>query len=196
MGTGRIGTETTMTGTLAGAAVLASFSGLLAWLYNRLVRLRNLSRSSWSDIDVLLKKRHDLVENLVETVKGYAGYEQATLLGVTEARARAVRAAGPADRGKEEAVLGERVSSLFAVAEKYPVLKASEGYLELQKQFVEIENGIEYARRYYNAVVRDYNTATETFPSNLVAPLFGFRGAEYFRLDSPAERERTDARLS
>ncbi|MGZ8432525.1 MAG: LemA family protein, partial [Candidatus Deferrimicrobiaceae bacterium] len=194
--TGRKGTEATMTGTLIAAAVLASFSDLLAWLYNRLVRLRNLSRSSWSDIDVLLKKRHDLVENLVETVKGYAGYEQATLLGVTEARARAVRAAGPADRGKEEAVLGERVSSLFAVAEKYPVLKASEGYLLLQKQFVEIENGIEYARRYYNAVVRDYNTATETFPSNLVAPRFGFGEAEYFRLDSPAERERTDARLS
>ncbi len=185
-----------MNGTLIAAAVLASLSGLLAWLYNRLVRLRNLSRSSWSDIDVLLKKRHDLVENLVETVKGYAGYEQATLLGVTEARARAVRAAGPADRGKEEAVLGERVSSLFAVAERYPALKASEGYLLLQKQFVEIENGIEYARRYYNAVVRDYNTATETFPSNLVAPLFGFRGAEYFRLDSPAERERVDARMS
>jgi len=185
-----------MTGTLIAAAVLASFSGLLVWLYNRLVRLRNLSRSSWSDIDVLLKKRHDLVENLVETVKGYAGYEQATLLGVTEARARALRAAGPADRGKEEAVLGERVSSLFAVAEQYPVLKASEGYLLLQKQFVEIENGIEYARRYYNAVVRDYNTATETFPSNLVAPLFGFREAEYFRIDSPTERERTDARLS
>ena len=185
-----------MTGTLIAAAALASFSGLLAWLYNRLVRLRNLSLSSWSDIDVLLKQRHDLVGNLVETVKGYAEYEKATVLGVTEARARAVRAAGPADRGKEEAVLGERVSSLFAVAEQYPALKANEGYLLLQKQFVEIENGIEYARRYYNAVVRDYNTATETFPSNLVAPLFGFRGAEYFQLDSPAERERTDARLS
>jgi len=185
-----------MTGTLAAAAVLASFSGFLAWLYNRLVRLRNLSRSSWSDIDVLLKKRHDLVGNLVEAVKGYAEYEQATLLGVTAARSRAVRAAGPAERGKEEAALGERVSSLIALAERYPALKASEGYLALQKQFVEIENGIEYARRYYNAVVRDYNTATETFPSNLVAPMFGFREAEYFRLDSPAERERTDARLS
>ena len=185
-----------MTGTLAAAAVLALFSGLLAWIYNRLVVLRNLSRSSWSDIDVLLKKRHDLVGNLVETVKGYAGYEQATLLQVTESRARAVRAAGPAERGKVEAALGERVSSLFAVAEQYPTLKASEGYLGLQKQLVEIENGIEYARRYYNAVVRDYNTATETFPSNLVAPLFGFREAEYFQLDSPAERERTDAKLS
>ncbi|HSO56567.1 MAG TPA: LemA family protein [Candidatus Nanopelagicales bacterium] len=184
-----------MTGTLIAAAVLASSSGLLAWLYNRLVRLRNLSHASWSDIDVLLKKRHDLVNNLVETVKGYAGYEQATLLGVTEARARAVRAAGPADRGTEEAALGERITSLFAVAEKYPALKAGEGYLQLQKQFVEIEDGIEYARRYYNAVVRDYNTATETFPANLIAPLLGFRGAQFFQLDSPAERERTDARL-
>ncbi|MGZ8441732.1 MAG: LemA family protein [Candidatus Deferrimicrobiaceae bacterium] len=184
-----------MTGMLIAAAALASLSGLLAWLYNRLVRLRNLSLSSWSDIDVLLKKRHDLVENLVETVKGYAEYEQATLLEVTEARARAVRAAGPAERGTEEAALGERITSLFAVAEKYPALKAGEGYLQLQKQFVEIEDGIEYARRYYNAVVRDYNTATETFPANLVAPLLGFREAEYFRLDSPAERERTDARL-
>ena len=184
-----------MTGTLVTAAVLAASSGLLAWLYNRLVRLRNLSLASWSDIDVLLKKRHDLVENLVETVKGYAVYEQATLLGVTEARARAARAAGPAARGKEEAALGERITSLFAVAEKYPALKAGEGYLQLQKQFVEIENGIEYARRYYNAVVRDYNTATETFPANLIAPLLGFRGAQFFQLDSPAERERTDARL-
>jgi len=185
-----------LNGTLIAATVLASLSGLLAWLYNRLVRLRNLSHSSWSDIDVLLKKRHDLVENLVETVKGYAGYEQATLLGVTEARARAVRAAGPSDRGKEEAVLGERVSSLFGVAEQYPALKASEGYLLLQKQFVEIENDIEYARRYYNAVVRDYNTATQTFPSNLVAPRFGFHGAEFFQLDSARERERTDVRFS
>jgi len=184
-----------MTGTLVTAAVLAASSGLLAWLYNRLVRLRNLSRASWSDIDVLLKKRHDLVDNLVETVKGYAGYEQATLLEVTEARARAVRAAGPAERGTEEAALGERITSLFAVAEKYPALKAGEGYLQLQKQFVEIEDGIEYARRYYNAVVRDYNTATETFPANLIAPLLGFRGAQFFQLDSPAERERTDARL-
>ena len=184
-----------MTGTLVTAAVLAASSGLLAWLYNRLVRLRNLSRASWSDIDVLLKKRHDLVGNLVEAVKGYAVYEQATLLGVTEARARAARAAGPAARGKEEAALGERITSLFAVAEKYPALKAGEGYLQLQKQFVEIENGIEYARRYYNAVVRDYNTATETFPANLIAPLLGFLGAQFFQLDSPAERERTDARL-
>jgi len=175
---------------------LAAGIGGGGWLYNRLVRLRNLVRSSWSDIDVLLKKRHDLVGNLVETVKGYADYEKAVLFGVTEARARAIRAAGPGEKGKEEADLGEKLSSLFAVAENYPVLKADESFLALQKQLVELENGIEYARRYYNAVVRDYNTATETFPSNLVAPLLGFERAEFFRVDAPPERERADVRLS
>ena len=182
--------------TIAGLAAVAGISGCLVWLYNRLVRLRNLARSSWSDIDVLLKKRHDLVGNLVETVKGYADYEKDTLIGVTEARARAMRAEGPGKRGKEESALGEKLATLFAVAESYPDLKANESFLELQKQLAEIENGIEYARRYYNAVVRDYNTATETFPSNLVASSFGFGGAEFFQLDSPRERERTDVRLS
>ncbi len=185
-----------MNGTIGLIAAVSVLSGCLVWLYNRLVKLRNLSRSSWSDIDVLLKKRHDLVGNLVETVKGYAEYEQAVIFGVTEARARAMRAAGPGEKGKEEASLGEKLSSLFAVAENYPDLKADESFLTLQKQLVEIENGIEYARRYYNAVVRDYNTATETFPSNLIAPGLGFERAEFFRLDSPQERERTDVRLS
>jgi len=186
----------TMTTALAGLAAVLGLSGYTAWLYNRLGRLRNLARSSWSDIDVQLKKRHDLVENLVETVKGYAAYEKATLLGVTEARARAMRAEGPGEKGKEETVLREKLASLFAVAEGYPDLKANNSFLELQRQLAEIENGIEYARRYYNAVVRDYKTATETFPANAVAPLFGFGPEEFFQLDSPAERERTDVRLS
>jgi len=156
------------TGTIATLAVVSVLSGALVWLYNRLVRLRNLVRSSWSDIDVMLRKRHD----------------------------RAMRAAGPAEKGPEEGTLGRSLSSLFAVAENYPELKASESFLALQKQLAELENGIEYARRYYNAVVRDYNSATETFPSTLVASLFGFAREEFFRLDSPAERERTDVRLS
>ncbi|MBE0603582.1 MAG: DUF2207 domain-containing protein, partial [Deltaproteobacteria bacterium] len=185
-----------MTGTVAIFAAVAGILSFLAWLYNRLVRLRNLSRSSWSDIDVLLKKRHDLVGNLVEAVKGYAAYEKSVLQGVTEARARAMRAEGPGERGKEENLLREKVASLFAVAESYPDLKASESYLLLQKQLAEIENGIEYARRYYNAVVRDYNTAAETFPSNLFSRAFGFGPAEFFQLDAPGERERTDVRLS
>lgn len=185
-----------MTGAVAAVAAVAVILSYLIWLYNRLVRLRNFSRSSWSDIDVLLKKRHDLVGNLVEAVKGYAGFEKAVLQGVTEARARAMRAEGPGEKGKREAALREKLPSLFAVAESYPDLKASESYLMLQKQLAELENGIEYARRYYNAVVRDYNTSTEAFPSNLVAGAFGFAPAEFFQLDSTVERERTDVRLS
>lgn len=186
----------TSIGYTAALAVFAGISGCLVWLYNRLVRLRNLARSSWSDIDVFLKKRHDLVGNLVETVKGYAVHEKTVLLGVTEARARAMRAAGPGEKGKEETVLGETLKSLFAVAERYPDLKASDSFLLLQKQLAELENGIEYARRYYNAVVRDYNSATETVPSNLVALLFGFGREEFFLMESPQERERPDVRFS
>ncbi|MBP2668993.1 MAG: LemA family protein [Deltaproteobacteria bacterium] len=184
------------TGTIGVIAAIAGASVLVAWLYNRLVRLRNLVRSSWSDIDVMLRKRYDLVGNLVETVKGYAAHEKTTLQGVTDARARAMRAAGPGAKGKEEDALGERVASLLAVAEGYPDLKASDSFLTLQKQLAELENGIEYARRYYNAVVRDYNSATETFPSTLVASLFRFTPGEFFRLESPKEGERTDVRLS
>ncbi|HSL91388.1 MAG TPA: LemA family protein [Candidatus Limnocylindrales bacterium] len=185
-----------MTGGIGALAAFAGVFGYLAWLYNRLIRLRNLVRSSWSDIDVLLKKRHDLVGNLVETVKGYAAHEKTVLLGVTEARAKAMRAAGPREKGKEETVLGETLKSLFAVAESYPDLKANTIFLELQRQLAEIENEIEYARRYYNAVVRDYNTSTETFPANVVAPGLGFGRAEFFRIESPPERERTDVRLT
>lgn len=184
------------TRTVAVLIVLAALCGLLVWLYNRLVRLRNLSRASWSDIDVMLRKRHDLVGNLVETVKGYAAFEKSTLLGVTEARTRAMRAAGPGEKGREETVLGDTLRSLFAVAENYPDLKASEPFLSLQKQLVELENDIEYARRYYNAVVRDYNTATETLPSKLVASLFGFDRSDFFQVGSPEERERPDVRIS
>lgn len=183
-------------GAIGAVTAFAGISVIVAWLYNRLVRLRNLARSSWSDIDVMLRKRYDLVGNLVETVKGYAAHERTTLHEVTEARTRAMRAAGPGEKGKEEAALGERLGSLFAVAEGYPDLKASESFLTLQKQLAELENGIEYARRYYNAVVRDYNSATETFPSTLVASLFGFVPGEFFRIESPGEREQTDVRLS
>ena len=183
-------------GTLAPLAAIAGASVYGVLLFNRLVRLRNLVRSSWSDIDVMLRKRHDLVGNLVETVKGYAAHERTTLQAVTETRARAMRAAGPGEKGKEEAALGDRLSSLLALAEGYPDLKASDSFLALQKQLADLENGIEYARRYYNAVVRDFNTATETFPSILVASPFGFTREAFFRLDSAEEGERIDVRLS
>lgn len=156
-------------------------------LYNRLVRLRNTVRSSWSDIGVLLKKRYDLVENLVQTVKGYATHEKTTLLGVTEARGRAMQATSPADKAQAEGIFRETLKSLFAIAEAYPDLKANTNFLQLQNQLKEIEDQIEYSRRYYNAVVRDYNTLTESFPSNLVAGQFGFEKAEFFEPPSAEE---------
>lgn len=174
------------------AAVPAAVLAATAFLYNRLIRLRNTVRSSWSDIDVMLRKRHDLVPNLVEVVKGYAGHEKTTLIGVTEARAEAINAESPEDKAKAENTFSDTLKTLFAIAEGYPDLKADTGFLELQRQLVEIENGIEYARRYYNAVVRDYNTMIEVFPSNLVASGFRFERGKFFELSSREERDRVD----
>ena len=185
-----------MTIPIAVLSVLAILLAAAVLLYNRLVRLRNTLRASWSDIDVLLKKRYDLVPNLVEAVKGYAAHEKRTLESVTEARARAMRAAGPSDKAREENAFTDALQSLFALAEGYPDLKASPGFLDLQRQLVEVENEIEYARRYYNAVVRDYNTMTEAFPSNFVASGFGFAPEKFFELSSPGERERVDVTFS
>jgi LemA protein len=174
-------------------AALAVAAGV-ALLYNRLVRLRNTVASSWSDIGVLLKKRYDLVDNLVETVKGYATHERTVFASVTEARSRAASAASPADRSRAEGAFGQVLGNLFAVAESYPDLKASAGFLGLQQQLRDLEDQIEHARRYYNAVVRDYNTLTESFPSNLIAGSFGFTRAEFF--ESPAPAEKAPPRVS
>ena len=165
------------------------------FLYNRLIRLRNLVRSSWSDIDVFLKKRHDLAGNLVETVKGYAAHEKTTLTGVTEARSMAMQAQSPAQKGEGENALSAAIKSLFAVAERYPDLKANENFLDLQRQLTDLENDIANSRRYYNAVVRDYNTAIETFPANTISSSLGFSKEEFFRLGSEDEREVTNVRF-
>lgn len=154
-------------------------------MYNRLVRLRNTVRSSWSDIDVQLKKRFDLVPAVVETVKGYAKHEKSVFENVTKARSMGMQAATPGEMAKAENMLKDTLKSLFAVAEAYPELKANTNFLQLQTQLGDLENSIESARRYYNAVVRDFNTMTETFPSNLVASSFGFKEAEFFQLESP-----------
>jgi LemA protein len=178
-------------------AVLLGVAGLavaVAVLYNRLVRLRNAVASSWSDIGVLLKKRYDLVDNLVETVKGYATHEKTTLTNVTAARSRAAVAASPGEQSRAEGAFGQLLGSLFAVAENYPDLKASAGFLDLQRQVRDLEDQVEHARRYYNAVVRDYNTLTEAFPSNIVAASFGFAKAEFF--EPPAAAEAAAPRIS
>lgn len=157
-------------------------------IYNRLVRLRNTMKASWSDIDVQCKKRYDLVPNLVETVKGYASHEKSVFENVTQARSMAMQATTPAEMAKAENMLRDTLKSLFAVAEAYPELKANTNFLQLQSQLQELENQIEAARRYYNAVVRDFNTQIEAFPSNLVASVFGFKQGDFFELETPEER--------
>jgi LemA protein len=164
-------------------------------IYNKLVRLRNTVKSSWSDIDVQCKKRFDLVPNLVETVKGYASHERTVFEKVTEARSMAMKATTPAEMAKAENMLKDTLKSLFAVAEAYPELKANTNFLQLQTQLQELENNIEYARRYYNAVVRDYNVLIESFPSNLIASQFSFKQAELFQLETP-EVERKPVKVS
>ncbi len=164
-------------------------------IYNKLVRLRTTVKSSWSDIDVNLKKRYDLVPNLVETVKGYADHEKAVFENVALARSAAMKATAPADKSKSENMFTETLKSLFAVAEAYPQLQANANFMQLQQQLKELEDNIEYSRRYYNAVVRDYNIMTETFPSNLVAGQFKFEKSEFFELEE-AEVERKPTKVS
>lgn len=173
---------------------LAIISFVIA-IYNKLIRLRNTVRSSWSDIDVQLKKRYDLVPNLVETVKGYASHEKYVFEKVTEARSIAMKAKSPADKAKAENMFTETLKSLFAVAEAYPELKANANFMQLQLQLKELEDNIEYARRYYNAVVRDFNILIESFPSNIVATSFNFKQEEFFELETP-EVERKPVKVS
>lgn len=169
------------------------------WIYNRLVRLQQRSRQAFSDIDAQLKRRHDLVPALVETVKGYAAHESTTLEEVTATRAVASDAANaeakPEARVGSENMLAGALRNLFALAESYPELKASERFGLLQTQLADIEDHLQHARRYYNAVVRDLNTAIATFPDMLVARPFGFQALPFFELDSPLERGATKVRF-
>jgi LemA protein len=182
----------TLIGTIA-LAVVVLVLGWLAWTYNRLIRLRNRLKAAWGDVDALLKRRADLIPNLVEAVRGYMGHEERTLSRVTTARANALMAGGTPDntagRAHAENMLTSGMQQLFAVVEDYPDLKASETFLELQRQLAETENDIASGRRYYNAVVRDLNTLRETFPNLLIADPLGFRPGEYFELADLAERE-------
>jgi LemA protein len=169
--------------------VLALLVIFLVGLYNSLVRLNVQCDNAWADIDVQLKRRYDLVPNLVESVKGYAAHEKTTLDAVITARNRAMAAAGPADKAQAENVLSGALSGLFALAEAYPQLRAVESFTSLQNSLAEIENALQNARRYYNAVVRDFNTKIQQIPANLFAGSFGFRPREFFELSAAAERE-------
>jgi LemA protein len=157
--------------------------------YNGFVRLRNLVQESWRQIDVELHRRHDLIPNLVETVKGYAAHERGVFEEVTAARAAAAGAgAGPAQQAEQENVLTQALGRLFAVAEAYPALRASENFQQLQAELTNTEDRIAAGRRFYNANVRELNTKVESFPANVIASMFGFSRAEYFEAEDPAVR--------
>jgi LemA protein len=161
----------------------------LIGMYNGLVRLKVTCDNAWADIDVQLKRRYDLIPNLVETVKGYAAHEKGTLEAVINARNRAMTATGPADKAQAENMLSGALKNLFALAEAYPQLRAIESFTSLQNSLTQIEDSVQNARRYYNAVVRDLNTKIQQFPSNIFAGLLGFKTREFFEISAPAERE-------
>jgi LemA protein len=158
-------------------------------MYNGLIRLRVQCDNAWSDIDVQLKRRYDLVPNLVETVKGYAGHEKGTLEAVVQARNSAMSAQGPAAKADAENMLTGALRQVFALAEAYPQLRAVESFTQLQNTLTSLEDTIQNARRYYNAVVRDLNTKIQVFPSNIIANMFNFKPREFFEVSAPAERD-------
>ena len=165
---------------------------LIVWviaMYNRLVGLRNQVLNGWRQIDVQLKRRHDLIPNLVNTVRGAMEFERDTLTQVMEARARAVSAIGPADAARKEGELTQALGRLFAVAENYPNLKANENVKMLQEELTSTENKVGFARQFYNDISTNFNTSQQTFPSNLLASMFGFKPAGLFELTDAAERQ-------
>ncbi len=175
-------------GIVAVAVVILLIVGV--GLYNKLVEMKNRADNGWADIDVQLKRRYDLIPNLVETVKGYAGHESETLENVIKARKQAVEITGDvAKQAMAENMLTQTLRQLFAVAEQYPNLKANENFMHLQAELTNIEEVLSQARRYYNAVVRDLNTMIERVPSNFVAMIFGFKKRDYFEIEDESIRE-------
>jgi len=186
-----------MTWVLLGIVVLVVLVGIwVAVTYNGFVRLRNLVQESWRQIDVELHRRHDLIPNLVETVKGYAGHERGTLEAVTKARTvAAAPGSTPAEQAQQENMLTGALRQLFAVAEAYPDLKANTNFLDLQRQLAETEDRIAAGRRFYNANVRTLNTKVQSFPDNVVAGMFSFKEAEYFEAEDPEVRRAPEVRF-
>ncbi len=164
--------------------VLVVIAVLLIGMYNSLVQLRVRCDNAWADIDVQLKRRHDLIPNLVETVKGYAAHEKGTFENIARFRSQAMQATSPADKAAAENQLTGALKSLFAVAENYPELKASEEFTQLQGSLSHTEDSIQNSRRYYNAVVRDLNTKIQSFPTNILARMFGFLQRQFFEAEA------------
>jgi LemA protein len=173
--------------------VLAVLVVIVLWAifaYNSFVRMVQRAKEAWADIDVQLKRRYDLIPNLVETVKGYAAHESSVFQNVTEARATAMNATGAAAKGQAENMLSGALKSLFAVSEAYPDLKANQNFLDLQHQLADTEDKIQAARRFYNGNVRDLTTAMQSFPGNIIASTFNFQTMEYFQLDAADQAAR------
>ncbi len=167
-------------------------------MYNSLIRLKNRVDEAWSDIDVQLKRRYNLIPNLVETVKGYASHEKETLTKVTEARAAALKAQESGDaktQAAAENMLSSTLKSIFALSENYPDLKANQNFLQLQKDLTDTEDKIQAARRFYNGNVRDFNTKLQVFPTNIMAKMLGFKSREYFEIENAAERENVKVKF-
>jgi LemA protein len=170
-------------------AVVLLVAILVIALYNRLVRLRNRAENAWAQVDVQLRRRYDLIPNLVETVKGYASHERTTFEEVTKARTAAQQAQTVQDQAKAENILTEAIGRLFAVAEQYPELRATENFQQLQGQLEETEGKIAVSRQVYNDAVLTYDTALETVPTNIVGSMFSFKAREYFEVEEPTARE-------
>ncbi|MCB2185834.1 MAG: LemA family protein [Deltaproteobacteria bacterium] len=171
--------------------LLALALGAAAWavlIYNRLVRNKNLVAEGWSGIDVQLKRRADLIPNLVDTVKGYMAHERGVLEDLTRLRGESLAAREPADRQKAEQALSGALGNIMALAENYPDLKASQNFLEVQQALAEVEDQIQLSRRYYNGAVREMNILVESFPSKIIADYFGFQTREFFELENPADK--------
>lgn len=177
---------------IAIAAIIVLGGGWLVAAYNGLVILRNRVKEAWSDIDVQLKRRYDLIPNLVQTVRGYATHESETFEKVTQARNMAMNATDPEQRGEAENILSGTLKSLFAVAESYPELKASQNFMKLQEELSDTENKIQAARRFYNGNVLELNNMVEIFPTNIIAPMFGFGKEKFFEI---AEVEKENVKV-
>lgn len=170
-------------------ALVVFFSVITIGMYNRLVSLRNETKNAWAGIDVQLKRRHDLIPNLVETAKGYLGHEKTVLENVIKARQQAIDVSGVKEQGKAENFLTQSLRSLFAVVENYPNLKANQNMLELQEQLTSTENKISFSRNNYNDWIMNLNKAIEQFPTNIIANTFGFKKEDFFEVEDPSARE-------
>ncbi len=169
--------------------ILAVVAVFVVGIYNGLVQLRNRSENSWAQVDVQLRRRYDLIPNLVETVKGYAKHESETFQKVTEARAQAINAGSVKDQGQAENMLSGALKSLFAVSENYPELKANQNFMMLQEELAGTESKIAYSRQFYNDTVMKFNTKQQVFPSNIIANMFNFQEREYFEIEEPEAKE-------